>query len=674
VKPFVVNRHGRLVFPANFLGDLDFSVLETLEQFTAVIGRDFEAKAPTGTDILARVESGAYPGRFELLRDLGQNLYWVNRYAITMFDKRPTRWRDLPKRRDDVFLPVLTPWEDSERKVAAVERAFQALPATWDIDTENKVFDLMFGLFRTKLHHATELPAIKPTVAEFLDQPEALTFVMPEYDPDYPVFRTEDILDAHEEVPELEALMRWAMVLHNQYPWDRSRTELRGPGEIGDDDFVVAFHPRTRDVMAFIERVKQSASSGQGALSGQGTADQADVARPETIEAVEPAAPYPPVRVREAFAVQPKLEALAIVRGEHVCANADVIRNASFSWSPMSAGEIAAKTGIEQRRYTSREPEQLALPAARAALAKSGRDPAEIGAVLVSTCTSNRQIPSMACWLSGELGLQQTHASIDMVAACAGLPYGLAEAIRQLQEVRRPVLLVCVEKFSDKIGSVRTSRMIFGDGAAAMVLSPAAAGVTGDVEVVQTYASGPHSEVNSIIWPNREFDGDITVYGPEVKALVQRYLLQMLGELGDQPDPDEPENPARTLLESIELIIPHQANKTMILNLAGKAGLSAGQLYFNVERMGNVSAASIPIAVYDAVRDGVITRPTRVFAPGFGAGAVGGYAVMRVDPAIVADEVVLDILQDAAQSAPGQGSVGRMAGSTSDDIRTAFGD
>ena len=137
MKPFVVNRHGRLVFPANFLGELDFSVLETLDQFTAVIGRDFEAKAPTGTDILARVESGAYPGRFELLRDLGQNLFWVNRYAITMFDKRPTRWRDLPKHRDDVFLPVLTPWEDSERKVAAVERAFRELPATWDADTED---------------------------------------------------------------------------------------------------------------------------------------------------------------------------------------------------------------------------------------------------------------------------------------------------------------------------------------------------------------------------------------------------------------------------------------------------------------------------------------------------------------------------------------------------------
>jgi 3-oxoacyl-(acyl-carrier-protein) synthase III len=656
MKPFVINRHGRLVFPANFLGDLDFSVLETLDQFTAVIGRDFEAKAPTGTDILARVESGEYSGRFELLRDLGQNLYWVNRYAITMFDKRPTRWRDLAKRRDDVFLPVLTPWEDSERKVAAVERAFRALPSTWHADTENRVFDLLFDLFRTKLHHATELPAIKPTVAEFLAQPGALTFVMPEYDPDYPVFRTEDIIDAHESVPELEALMRWAMVLHNQYPWDRSRTELRGPAGIGDDDFVVAFHPRNRDVMAFIDRVKRSGRSGQGAA-------QARTRGAGVIEAIAPVAPYPPVRVRESFSVQPKLEALAVVRGEHVCDNADVIRNASYSWSPMSASEISAKTGIEQRRYTSREPEELALHAARAALAKAGRLPGEIGAVLVSTCTSNRLIPSVACWLSGELGLQQTHTSADLIAACAGLPYGLAEAIRQLQEVNRPVLLVCVEKFSDKIGSVRTSRMIFGDGAAAMVIAPAPAGDPGDVEVVQTYASGPHSEVNSIIWPNAEFDNDITVYGPEVKSLVQRYLIQMLEELGALPDPDDP---GRTLLEGIELIVPHQANKTMILNLAGKAGLSADQMYFNVDKMGNVSAASIPIAVYDAVRDGVISRRTRIFAPGFGAGAVGGYAVMHIDPAIVTDEVVLDILQESA--APPL-----VAGGTTDDMLAAFG-
>ena len=248
MKPFVLNRHGRLVFPANVLGELDFSVMETLEQFTAVIGRDFEAKAPTGTEVLARVESGAYRGRFELLRDLGQNLFWVNRYSLPMFDKRPTRWRDMPRRRDDVFLPVLTPWEDGERKVAAVERAYRELPATFDEATEDRIFGLLFDVFRHKRHHATELPPIKPTVAELLDQPEALTFVLPDHDPDYPMFRMDEILDAREEVPELEALMRWAMVLHNQYPWDRAQTELRPLSKVGNDEFVVAFHPRSREV------------------------------------------------------------------------------------------------------------------------------------------------------------------------------------------------------------------------------------------------------------------------------------------------------------------------------------------------------------------------------------------------------------------------------------------
>jgi 3-oxoacyl-[acyl-carrier-protein] synthase III len=108
----------------------------------------------------------------------------------------------------------------------------------------------------------------------------------------------------------------------------------------------------------------------------------------------------------------------------------------------------------------------------------------------------------------------------------------------------------------------------------------------------------------------------------------------------------------------------------MILNAAAKAALSDDQLYFNIETMGNVSAASIPIALHDAVRDGVITRPTRVFAPGFGAGAVGGYAVMRIDPAVVADEVVLDIREDVSS---GSAAASRVTGTTTDDMRVAFG-
>ncbi len=298
----------------------------------------------------------------------------------------------------------------------------------------------------------------------------------------------------------------------------------------------------------------------------------------------------------------------------------------------MTVEDISEKTGIESRCYSELSLEDMSLLAVRAALAKSGRKPAEIGAVLFCSCTSTTLIPSIATWLSGELGLRQTHNSCDIVAACAGMSYGLSEAVRLLQEVKRPVIVVCAEKFSDKIGTVRTSRMIFGDGAAAMVVSPAPDGAASDIDVYQTYASGPWSEVNSIIWPNPEFDNNITVYGPEVKTLAKRYLVQMIGELKALP---HPEGGKGTLMDAIDLVVPHQANKNMVLDLAKGAGVGPDQLYFNIERVGNTSSASILLAIHDAVREGRIDRPMRVFAPGFGAGAVGGYVVMRVDPAIV---------------------------------------
>jgi 3-oxoacyl-[acyl-carrier-protein] synthase III len=174
--------------------------------------------------------------------------------------------------------------------------------------------------------------------------------------------------------------------------------------------------------------------------------------------------------------------------------------------------------------------------------------------------------------------------------------------------------------------------MIFGDGAAAVVIGPAPVGAKPDIEVLQMYASGPVSEVNSIIWPNPEFDNNITVFGPEVKALAQRYLKQMIGELSELPGPDG----KGKLLDAVDL--------------------------------GNASSASIPLAIRDAVRDGVIARPMRIFAPGFGAGAVGGYAVLRIDPGIVA----LDPTPGAEAAVPAV--AGRVASTSSEDVRKAFGD
>ena len=651
MQPFVVNSHDRIVFPSNFVPVLDLSVINSLKQLDTVIRRDFEVKAPTGTDILGRVEAGGYGSRYELMRDLALNLFWTNRFSMTLYEKRPTRWADVPRARADVFMPVVTPWQDGDRKVAAVLGAYKALPAAWDVEVEDRIFATLFDVFGHRKHDATDLQPVKPTVAQILSDPSNLTFRLPSYDPDFPMYDLADIVDCSEEVPELEALSRWAKVLHNQYPWDRSQAELVEVGQLRDDDYVVVMHPRDQEVRHFLQRLQSGVVPA--------VASQAP-------EAVQPVRPYPAVNVRSQFSVMPKIEALAVVHGELVCSNEDLIRNSAYNWSPMTADEILAKTGIESRRYTARSLEEIALEAAKSALAHSGRGPEEIGAVLVCTCTSTRIIPSIATWICGQLGIYQTHASCDIIAACAGMAYGLSDATRILQEVQRPVLVVCVEKFSDKIGNVRPSRMIFGDGAAAFVVGPAPAGEAPDIEYLQTYASGPASQVNSIIWPNPAFDNNITVYGPEVKKLAGRYLEQMIGELTVLPDPD---GAKASLLESIDLIVPHQANKTMVIDLAKQAGLSEDSLYFNVETVGNASSASIPLAIHDAVRDGVIKEPMRIFAPGFGAGAVAGYAVIRIDPAVVAISTDVTAGNGTSPQTSGQ----RPPEPSPDDAQLAFG-
>ena len=621
LKPFVINRYGRMVFPCNFFPEMDFSVFQTLAQFNAVIRRDFGEKAPTETEIVGRVQAADYKNRYEICRDMALSLFWTQRYVLTMYEKHPTRWADLPRHRNDVFLPVYKP-RNAAGMSAAIEAGYLGLPALWDEETENKNFRMLLDVFRNKQGAGGEFRGIKPTVDEILSDPTNLTYRLLSYDRDFPGYDYDDVIDSVHPVPELEALMRQSMILHNQYRWDPATSASIEVGKLQDDDYVIAYYPRNSDVLDFLRRVKRNGHA----------IHRPKPSRPETLALSEPEKPYPPVIVRDSFAVLPKIEAIAVYEGEVVCTNKDLISNHAYCWSRMTEEDISGKTGIESRCYSELSLEDMSLLAVRAALTKSGRKPSEIGAVLFCSCTSTTLIPSIATWLSGELGLRQTHNSCDIVAACAGLSYGLAEAVRLLQEVKRPVIVVCAEKFSDKIGTVRTSRMIFGDGATAMVIGPAPAGEASDIEVFQTYASGPWSEVNSIIWPNPEFDNNITVYGPEVKILAKRYLVQMIKELKTLPHPD---GGAGTLMDSIDLVVPHQANKNMVLDLATAAGVAADHLYFNIERVGNTSSASILLAIHDAVREGRIDRPMRVFAPGFGAGAVGGYVVMRVDPAVV---------------------------------------
>ena len=130
MQSFVLNRHGSLVLPANLFAQLDFSVITSLAQFEAFVKRDIESKAPSGTDILKSINEGQYRSRIELLRDVALNLYWVNRNMLTLYQKRPMRWRDVPKNRQDLFLPIQTSWQDGERKIASMKAAFDVLPSS----------------------------------------------------------------------------------------------------------------------------------------------------------------------------------------------------------------------------------------------------------------------------------------------------------------------------------------------------------------------------------------------------------------------------------------------------------------------------------------------------------------------------------------------------------------
>ena len=359
MRPFVVNGHGRLVFPSNFSAELDFSVLETLEQLEAVVKRDFEAKAPTGTEILERVDAGDYDSRAPLLRDLAMNLVWGNRYAMTMYEKRPTRWRDLPRDRDDVFLPLLTPWEQGERKIAAVATAWGDLPPTWDAEAEDGIFASLFEIFRHKRHHATELPPHQADRGGDHERPAEPHLLPPEPRPGPPD-------------PQLRGDPR----LQRGGP----RARAAAPPRDGAPQPVPVGPGRSRASRrsgrsATTTSSSRSCRAATRCSSSSGACARDVPARPRPAppaEARAPVAPLPPTVVREQFALMPRLESLTVVKGEHVCTNEDIVRNAAYSWSPMTAAGHRGQDG-HPRAALHRAPARAHRPAGGAHRARGRR-------------------------------------------------------------------------------------------------------------------------------------------------------------------------------------------------------------------------------------------------------------------------------------------------------------
>ena len=287
MKPFVINRYGRIVFPFNFFPELDFSVFQTLEQFAAVIKRDFEEKAPDrGGHRRARGVAGLQGPLRGPARPGPRTSSGSTATRMTMYEKRPTRWRDVPaapRRRLPAGVRAAGRRRDRRRHRGRLPGAAAHLGRGHrgqGLPHPARPLPPQEGRGRRAARRSSRRSG------EILANPKNLTYHLLAYDPDYPGYGYDDIIEFSHRVPELEALMRQAMVLHNQYRWDRAKTRLTEVGQLHDDDFVVVFHPRSDDVLQFIRRVKGVHPGGRAGLC-----PRVAPARP----------PYPPVDVRRAL-------------------------------------------------------------------------------------------------------------------------------------------------------------------------------------------------------------------------------------------------------------------------------------------------------------------------------------------------------------------------------------
>ncbi len=285
---------------------------------------------------------------------------------------------------------------------------------------------------------------------------------------------------------------------------------------------------------------------------------------------------------------------------------------------------IIERTGIRERRMAA--PEQalsdLALPAARAALADAGLDGADIDLLIVATVTPDFAFPSTAALLATQLGARDAGA-YDLSAGCTGFMYGLAQAYAMLASGLSKRALVIGGDVLSKIldWHDRTTLVLFGDGAGAVVLEPVAERGFLGFELGADGAGGEN------LWlpgsGSRAFDDPekyVKMNGREVFRFATRVLVQSAEELLQQ---------CGTSIADIDVYVPHQANVRIIDHATRKLGVPSERVVVNVDRYGNTSSGSIPLALADAAADGRLRPGKLVLMTGMGAGLTWGSALIR---------------------------------------------
>jgi 3-oxoacyl-[acyl-carrier-protein] synthase III len=314
---------------------------------------------------------------------------------------------------------------------------------------------------------------------------------------------------------------------------------------------------------------------------------------------------------------------------ENILTNADIEKlcDTNDEW-------IRKRTGIEQRHVISpgQGSSDLALPAAQEALDNAGMSPEEIDIIVFCTVTPDQLVPASASLLQGKLGAVNA-AAFDVNAACSGFINGLAVADALLQSGKYAnVLLVGAEVQSNRmLWNHRDTAILFADGAGAWVLQgvdPEEGGSA--VLTTHLHSDGASHEILHLprggsreVFTVDNFDEDayrIHMNGPE---LFKRAVTQFVDVCHEALEA------AGITMDEVNLFVPHQANKRIIEAAGERMGIDPEKVAITIEKTGNTTAASIPIALHQAHKDGRLKKGDYVLLAAFGAGLTWASAVVR---------------------------------------------
>ncbi len=292
---------------------------------------------------------------------------------------------------------------------------------------------------------------------------------------------------------------------------------------------------------------------------------------------------------------------------------------------------ITTRTGIKERRIANKDERNsaLAVHAAKDALKRAHLDPAKVELIVVATISPDSNFPSVSCLVQKALGAKKA-AAFDIGAACSGFLYALTTAKQYVQNgLYKNALVIASEKITNLVDwADRNTCVLFGDGAGACVLAP----VAGNRGIIADYlhAQGEFGELMEVV-----VDNSVEPLTQEKHKVHKPYLVMQGKELfkvavNSMADAVEiAVQKAKLKLSDIDCVVPHQANDRIISAVAWKLNIPKEKIFVNIDKYGNMSAASIAVALYEAIEQKKIKRGNNVVLVTFGAGLVSAANVVR---------------------------------------------